>query len=274
MKKFIYGLIAAIAICIGVQSCERVAPNYEGVLMTNYGKNGKSDFTLQKGRVNTSMPGTELFQVPLWEQRVTFAQNPDENMRVLHLKCADNTEVTSHPVYSFKVIEDRAVDVVFENKQLDPEGDKFMATLEANILDLKIYDIMKKESREWTTDSLMANGGQLRFEKIMEDIITKEFKLKGLELKTFSCQLDFSDKVKERIDTRNQVNTNVTVIDQQIIEQKKKNELAALKADENRILSLGLTPQVLTKEFLDKWNGSSPLYGNPMQFMKNVAETK
>lgn len=42
-------------------SCERVAPNYQGVLMHDWGKNGKSDFTLVKGRVNTMSPGTELF---------------------------------------------------------------------------------------------------------------------------------------------------------------------------------------------------------------------
>jgi hypothetical protein len=89
-------------------SCERVAPNYEGVLMKNFGKNGKSDFTLQKGRVITIAPGTELFQVPLWEQRGVF-KNEDSTDRVLHLKSADNTEFTSRPMYSFKAIDARCV---------------------------------------------------------------------------------------------------------------------------------------------------------------------
>ena len=35
-------------------SCTRVEPNYVGVLMENYGKSGKSDFSLQKGKVNTN----------------------------------------------------------------------------------------------------------------------------------------------------------------------------------------------------------------------------
>lgn len=43
-------------------SCQRVAPNYYGVLMENYGKNGKSDYTKVQGKVNTSFsPGSELF---------------------------------------------------------------------------------------------------------------------------------------------------------------------------------------------------------------------
>lgn len=45
-------------------SCERVAPNYAGVLMENYGKNGKDDFKVVSGKVSVFEPGTELFQVP------------------------------------------------------------------------------------------------------------------------------------------------------------------------------------------------------------------
>ena len=38
-------------------------------------------------------------------------------------------------------------------------------------------------------------------------------------------RLEFSDKVREKIDSRNEVNTNISVLDQQIEEQKKRNEL-------------------------------------------------
>ena len=254
---------------ITFQSCERVAPNYEGVLMESYGKNGKSDFSLQKGIVWMFKPGTELFQVPLWEQRASFDDN--ETMKLLHLKASDNTEFTSHPIYSFKIIESRAVDVVFENKQLD--GDDFMKSLEDNILETKIYDIMKEESRKFTTDTLMANGGSLRFEESVQKLVSKAFEEKGLQLLTFSCQLDFSDKVKSRIDTRNEVNTNVSVIDQQIIEQKKKNELAELQTQYQLIIDKGLTQKILTQQFIDKWDGKTSLYGNiPYVFTKNLSE--
>lgn len=254
MKKSI--MIIALAAITVFTSCERVAPNYEGVLMENYGKNGKSDFSLQKGRVWTMAPGTELWQVPLWEQRADFED------RVLHLKSSDNSEFTSRPIYSFRVIEKRAVDVVFDNKQLG-SGDDFMKALQDNILETKIYDIMKEESRKYLTDSLMATGGSLKFEESVQEIVKEEFNRRGLELMTFSCQLDFSEKVKNTIDRRNEVNTNVTVIDQQIIEQKKRNELAELQAQENIIKSRGITTQLLQQQFIEKWDGKTPLYFNP-----------
>lgn len=244
-------------------ACERVAPNYVGVLMENYGKSGKSDFSLQKGRVSTWGAGIELFQVPLWEQRADYED------KILHLKASDNTEFTSKPIYSYKVIERRAIDVVFDNKHLG-SGDDFMKSLENNILETKIYDLMKEESRKYTTDELMANGGSLKFEEKVQKLVADEFEKKGLELLTFSCQLDFSAKVKAKIDSRNEVNTNVSVIDQQIIEQKKRNELAELQALENKIISSGITPQLLQQQFIQKWDGKTPIYGSAPFFIKDL----
>lgn len=244
-------------------SCERVAPNYEGVLMQNFGKAGKTDYIEVKGRVNTMAPGTELFQVPAWEQRADFGD------RVLHLKAADNTEFLSRPTYSYQLIIGRGVDVVFSNSQLG-SGKEFMLELENNILETKIYDIMKEESRKYITDTLMSVGGSLKFEQRVQEIVAKEFASKGLELKVFSAQLEFSRKVTEKIDQRNEVNTNVTVIDQQIIEQRKRNELELLKTEQQLIKSRGITNQLLQQEFIDKWDGKTPIYGSAPFFIKSI----
>lgn len=266
MKK-ISSLQSALLIIAAVTltSCERVAPNFAGVLMENYGKNGKSDYSRQQGRVSTIGPGTELFQVPLYEQRADFED------RILHLKAADNTEFTAKPLYSYKAIDNRVVDLVFQNARLG-SGDDFMKALENNVLEPHIYDLIKEESRKYVTDSLMASGGSLKFEQVVQELVRKSFEDKGLQLLTFSANLDFSEKVKQKIDTRNEVNTNVSVIDQQIIEQKKRNELARLQTEYNKILSEGLTEQILTKQFIDKWDGKTPLYGGqvPVTLMKAI----
>ena len=129
------------------------------------------------------------------------------------------------------------------------------------IRDRRIYDLTKEESRKHKTDSLMADGGSLVFEKRLEQIVDREFEKRGLQLLTFSAQLEFSEKVREKIDSRNEVNTNISVLDQQIEEQKKRNELEQLKTEQALIQSRGLTKEILYKQFIDKWNGSVPIYG-------------
>ena len=265
MKKVKFILMALVAV-IAFSSCERVAPNYAGVLMENYGKDGKSDFKVVSGKVSTIEWGTELFQVPLFDQRGEFAEP-------VTLKAADNTEFKAKPTYSYKVIKERAIDVVFDNKHIDKAEtesgkDGFMQSLEDNILEPRIYDLIKEESRKHTTDSLMANGGSLAFEKRLEQIVESEFEKRGLRLLTFSAQLEFSAKVRDKIDSRNEVNTNITVLDQQIAEQKKRNKLEQLKTEQEIIRSRGLTKEILQQQFIDKWDGKSPIYSSPIDFVK------
>jgi hypothetical protein len=137
MKKLVLVLLGMMLLT----SCERVAPNYYGVLMENYGKNGKEDYSKQQGKVSTMSPGTELFQVPAWEQRGVFTDEEGKD-RVLQIKAADNTAFTSKPLYSYKVIESRVVDVVFQNARLG-SGSDFMSALQDNVLEPRIYDIIK-----------------------------------------------------------------------------------------------------------------------------------
>lgn len=267
--------MVAITLLAGIftTSCDRVAPNYYGVIMENYGKNGKSDYSKQQGRVVTALPGTELFQVPAFEQRAEFTESDEsgnEIKRILQLKASDNTQFSASPLYSYKAMSDRVVDLVFQNSRLG-SGDDFMKALENNVLEPHIYDLIKEESRKYSTDTLMADGGSLMFENKVQALVKKSFEEKGLELITFSANLDFSDKVKAKIDSRNEVNTNVSVLDQQIIEQKKKNELEALQAEQNKIRSSGITPQLLQQQFIEKWDGKTPIYGNmPITLFKNT----
>ena len=246
MKKFLFAVILGTAL---LTSCSRVEPNYVGVVMENYGKNGKADFTTEKGRVWMMSAGKELFQVPLFEQRGNFE-------KALTLKSADNTEFNASPVYSYRVVESKAIDVVFNNKQLK-DGD-FIQSLANNVLEPRMYDLAKEESRKYTTEQLMSNGGSLKFEKDLEAIMIKEFAKRGLELISFSAQLDFSDKVKGKIDARNEVNTNISVLDQQIEEQKKRNELEELVTQQALIRSKGLTQEILQEKAIDKWDGKTP----------------
>ena len=107
----------------------------------------------------------------------------------------------------------------------------------------------------------MAEGGSLLFEKKLERIVEQEFEKRGLQLIVFSAQLEFSKAVREKIDSRNEVNTNISVLEQQISEQKKRNELEQLKTEQALITSRGLTKEILYKRFIDKWDGKTPIYG-------------
>ena len=250
MKKTSKLIMIFLSVMLLSISCTRVAPNYAGVLMENYGKSGKSDYSIVSGRVSTIAPGTELFQTPLWEQRAEYETKST-------LKDADNTELYVTPKYSYKIQKDKVVDLVFNNSNLG-SGNTFMKALEDNVLEARSYDIIKEEAKASPTDSLMQKGGNLKFEKIIQSKVYEAFNNIGVTLMTFSTNLDYGDKVKKKIENRNEVNTNVTVIDQQIIEQRKINELEELRAQQNVIRSRGITDEILKQQALEKWDGVLP----------------
>lgn len=262
MKKTIKLLALSLSLGILMSSCGTlVEPNYGGVLMKDYGKNGKSDFSEVSGRVSTWGMGTELYQVPLWEQR---AQVDDS----LHLQTADQNQFSALPKYSYRVMKGRLVDVIFDNKQLDSKS--FLSSVESQILETRMYDIIKEQSRKHITDTLMAVSGSLKFEKECEGLIKKEFESRGFELLTFSFQGKFSEKVMDKIDQRLQVNTNMSLIDQQIIEQTKVKQLERIKTDIILIQNEVLTPAYLEKLRIDKWDGKNSTYysgGDNIPFM-------
>jgi hypothetical protein len=69
----------------------------------------------------------------------------------------------------------------------------------------------------------------------------------------------------------NDLEPDIAVIDQQIEEQKKRLELARLEAETNKLKSEGITKQLLQQQFIEKWDGKTPLYGTtPVTLFKQT----
>lgn len=244
-----------------LSGCQRVEPNNAGVLMENYGKDGKADFQVVSGKVYTFWFGTELYTIPLFEQRY----NADD---VITLKSGDSTQFNVKPIYSYRVIKERAVDVVFDSKQVMGDDKGKMTSIETNILNPRITEIIRTAlSKEKSTD-LMSEGGSVKFNENIRKQVKDEFERRGFELISFSAMLDYSSEVKEIINKRNQSNTSLETIESEIIQAKKKLELERINADIAIVKSQGLTKEILQQQFIEKWNGSSSLYyGTPATFI-------
>ena len=252
MKKLF--VIAATAMALSLSGCQRVEPNQAGVLMENFGKKGKDDFKIVSGRVWTVAPGTELYTIPLFEQRAKFEEP-------VTLKSSDGTEFVISPIYSFKVIKDRAIDVIFDNKQI-MGNENSIQSIRSNILDPKITDILRTLVLSKKSADLMAEGGNELFNTEARDAVQKELDRRGFELVSFSAMLDYSVKVKNIIDTRNQSNTQISTIDAKIKQAEKQLELEQINTKIALEKSRGLTTEILQEKFIDKWDGKTPLYGN------------
>src|SRR6478609_1738479 len=65
----ITGSVIILIYFISLTSCNRPEPNFEGVLMTNYGRDGLASFSTVTGAQGPLWFGSELYQVPMFEQK-------------------------------------------------------------------------------------------------------------------------------------------------------------------------------------------------------------
>jgi len=231
MKKMIF-LLCVIASLVG---CNRPEPNYEGVLMTEYGRNGINSFKIVTGAQGILGPGSELYQVPMWEQ----AGDPD----VVEITAKDAGVFTVDPSYTYTPIRGKGAEIVFNYKNYriqDPET--FFDNVEANVLNKRVTDAYREEARNYTTDSLMNNLG--KFELSVQKRLKEEFQTKFFDLTTLTSGLKPPASMLKAVEDRNKAIQEANRV-------KMLLEKAKIDAETNKVQSVGLTREILMQQYIE-----------------------
>ena len=238
MKKMIF-LFSVIASLVG---CNRPEPNYEGVLMTEYGRNGINSFKIVTGAQGMLGPGSELYQVPMWEQ----AGDPD----VVEITAKDAGVFTVDPSYTYTPIRGKGAEIVFNYKNYriqDPET--FFDNVEANVLNKRVTDAYREEARNYTTDSLMNNLG--KFELSVQSRLKEEFKTKFFDLTTLTSGLKPPASMLRAVEDRNKAIQEANRVKNELETSRMLLEKAKIDAETNKVQSVGLTREILMQQYID-----------------------
>lgn len=238
MKKMFF-LFCVIASLVG---CNRPEPNYEGVLMTEYGRNGINSFKIVTGAQGMLGPGSELYQVPMWEQ----AGDPD----VVEITAKDAGVFTVDPSYTYTPIRGKGAEIVFNYKNYriqDPET--FFDNVEANVLNKRVTDAYREEARNYTTDSLMNNLG--KFELSVQSRLKEEFKTKFFDLTTLTSGLKPPASMLKAVEDRNKAIQEANRVKNELETSRMLLEKAKIDAETNKVQSVGLTREILMQQYIE-----------------------
>lgn len=238
MKKMIF-LFSVIASLVG---CNRPEPNYEGVLMTEYGRNGINSFKIVTGAQGILGPGSELYQVPMWEQ----AGDPD----IVEITAKDAGVFTVDPSYTYTPIRGKGAEIVFNYKNYriqDPET--FFDNVEANVLNKRVTDAYREEARNYTTDSLMNNLG--KFELSVQKRLKEEFKTKFFDLTTLTSGLKPPASMLKAVEDRNKAIQEANRVKNELETSRMLLEKAKIDAETNKVQSVGLTREILMQQYIE-----------------------
>lgn len=236
MKKL---LIIGIAL-LGLTSCNRPEPNYEGVLMTDYGRNGIESFKTVTGAQGLLWFGSELYQVPMFEQKA--------DCDAVRVSAKDAGIFTVDPSYTYSATRNQAPSIILNYKHLGT-GDEFLDNIESSTLNKLVTDSFREEARLYTTDSLMNNLGD--FEKNVETVLITKFSKKGFTLNTLTSGLTPPKSMANAIEQRNNAIQKANQVKNELETSKMYLEKAKIDAETNRMKSSGLTKEVLQQQWIE-----------------------
>ena len=238
MKKILMGLILSTMVI----SCSRVEPNYEGVLMENYGRNGKEDFSTVTGKQWVISPGTQLYQVPMFET--------SGDPQAVQVSAKDAGVFTVDPSYQYQPIRGKGVDIVFNYKHLGiDEPEVMMDNVENAILNKIVTNAYREEARNYTTDSLMNNLG--KFELSVQSRLKEEFKTKFFDLTTLTSGLKPPASMLKAVEDRNKAIQEANRVKNELETSRMLLEKAKIDAETNKVQSVGLTREILMQQYIE-----------------------
>lgn len=264
-------VVLLIALLFAPVSCERIDAGHEGIRVNLYGDDkGVGDVSMCTGMVWYNPYTTSVYEYP------TFAQTIDYEPFEVNSK--DGSKFTVDPSMIVKIADGKSP-LIFKKyrKPLDE-------VIEGSLY-IYIKDAARIEFNKYTADSIVSNREKV--DKSFEDRVRTAFAKENFILEQLTPGIAYPKSYEDAINAKNKaiqdemrVANEVRVAEAQArktvvnaeAEAKKKIIAAEAEAKANQLKQQTLTPQVLEKAWIDKWDGKLPVYGTTPSLFKDISK--
>jgi regulator of protease activity HflC (stomatin/prohibitin superfamily) len=272
MKSILIGVAAFFTITFLFFSCERIDAGHVGVKVNQYGDNkGVDDVVAVTGMVFYNPFTTAIYEFP------TFIQHKEykgENSFIVNSK--DGSEFNVSPIMNYSVQREK-VPAIF-SKYRRPLED-----IEEGFLKTAVYDAFRLATNKYTADELISNRAVFEIEvrRLLDGQLLKE----GFVINQFTSNLIYPETFKKSIEAKNNAVQAALRAENEVktAEAQAKIKVATAEgnaqamltsakaeAESNRMKQVTLTPLLLQLEYINKWDGKLPVYGQVPQMFKNI----
>jgi regulator of protease activity HflC (stomatin/prohibitin superfamily) len=276
IKKMIKAIgasvIGFILLVVLFNSCERIDAGHVGVKVNMYGDNkGVDDVVAVTGMVFYNPITTKVYEFP------TFIQHKEykgENSFIVNSK--DGSEFSVSPIMNYSVQREK-VPAIF-SKYRRPLED-----IEEGFLKTAVYDAFRLATNKYTADELISNRAVFEIEvrRLLDGQLLKE----GFTINQFTSNLIYPETFKRSIEAKNNAVQAALRAENEVktAEAQAKIKVATAEgnaqamltsakaeAESNRMKQVTLTPLLLQLEYINKWDGKLPVYGEVPQLFRNI----
>ena len=272
MKTILSGVLGFFILVTLFFSCERIDAGHVGVKVNQYGDNkGVDDVVAVTGMVFYNPFTTRVYEFP------TFIQHKEykgDNSFVVNSK--DGSEFSVSPIMNYSVQREK-VPAIF-SKYRRPLED-----IEEGFLKTAVYDAFRLATNKYTADELISNRAVFEVEvrRLLDGQLLKE----GFVINQFTSNLVYPETFKKSIEAKNnavqaalRAENEVKTAEAQAkikvatAEGNAQAMLTTAKAESeaNRLKQATLTPLLLQQQWIEKWDGKLPVYGQAPTLYKPV----
>ena len=260
MRKFISFFIAIVAMCMMSSCAERVDAGHEGILVNLYGDDkGVGDVSMCTGMVWYNPITQSVYEYP------TYVQTVDYEPFTINAK--DGSEFTVDPTVSLKIIDGKSP-AVFK---------KYRKNLD-EVINGTLYNYVKNAFRiqlnNFTTDYIVSNRDSI--EKAIEHYLELDLKKENFQLEQLTSGLKYPQTIVKAVNAKNEAIQRAQQAENEVkvaeANAKKLLEAAQAEAEANRLKQQALTPQILEKMWIEKWDGKLPQYSQVPSLFKDITK--
>lgn len=254
-NKLIIGLGILVTL---ISSCTRIDAGHEGILIKQYGSDkGVQDVSLVTGRVWYN-PWTEIVA-----QYATFVQTVD--YQAFNVNAKDGSEFSVDPTLSFNIVPGNSPRVYVKYRK------SLEAVTQTTILNY-VKDAFRLQMNKYTTDEIVSN--REKFESDVQQTLQNVLEKEGFRLEQLTSGLKYPKTIVDAVNSKNKAVQEAMMVENElrVAEAQAKKMIVQAEAEKkaNELKQQSLTPLLIQQQFIEKWDGKTPLYGTTPTFFKNV----
>lgn len=260
-SKVILGLLALV-MALSFNSCayERIDAGYEGIKVNLYGsEKGVDDVSLVTGIVWYNPWTEDVYEYPTFVQTVDYAP--------FEINSKDGSKFIVDPSALIK-IQDGKTPSVFKKYR------KELNEVITNTLYIHMKDAARIEFNKYNADEIVSNRSAV--DKSFEDKVRVALEAEGFELQQLTPGIKYPESYEKAINAKNKAIQDKLKVENEVAVAKAEAEKTLVKAkaeaEANKLREQALTPAILEKMWIEKWNGELPVYGQVPTIFKDISK--
>ena len=259
-SKLIFGVLA-LFIMMSMTSCmERIDAGCEGIKVNMYGSGkGVDDAVLVTGAVWYNPFTESIYEYPTYVQTVDYEP--------FTINAQDGSEFTVDPTVSLKIVDGKSP-AVFK---------KYRKELK-DVVHTTLYNYVKDAFRiqlnQFSTDYIVSHRDSI--ERAIEIYLSKSLASENFQLEQLTSGLKYPKTIVDAVDAKNRAVQEAMKVQNEVEVARAEAEKLLVKAraekEANELRTQALTPAVLEKMWIEKWDGKLPVYGQVPTIFKDISK--